>query len=75
MIRTLTKSYFRANINVSISITVFCFAIFVLGTAQKLNFSFTDVVSKCDQICIKLRICSHLLKKSLKENFTFCTVK
>ena len=30
--------------------------------------------SKCDQICWKLRIWSHLLKKSLIENFIFCAV-
>ena len=53
----------------------FCFAIFLLSTAQKLNFSFTDFVSKCDQIFVKLLICSHLLKKSLKENINFCTAK
>ena len=28
-------------------------------------------VNKCDQICRKLRIWSHLLKKSLMENFIF----
>ena len=31
--------------------------------------------SKCDEICSILRICSHLLKKSLMENFIFCVVK
>ena len=30
---------------------------------------------KCDKICRKLRIWSHLLKKSLTENFIFCAVK
>ena len=30
--------------------------------------------SKCDQIRGKLRICSHLLKKSLMEDFIFCAV-
>ena len=30
--------------------------------------------SKCDQIRRKLRIWSHLLKKSLMENFIFCAV-
>ena len=33
-----------------------------------------DFFSKCDQICRKLRIWSHLLKKSLIENFIFCVV-
>ena len=30
-----------------------------------------DFFSKCDQICSFLRIWSHLLKKSLMENFIF----
>ena len=41
-------------------------------TAQKMNFSIKDFFSKCDQIRKKLRIWSHLLKKSLMENFIFC---
>ena len=44
------------------------------GTVQKMNFSFKDFFSKCDQIHSFLRIWSHLLKKALKENFIFCTV-
>ena len=43
-------------------------------TAQEMKFSITDFFSKCDQICRKLRIWSHLLKKSLMENFIFCAV-
>ena len=38
-------------------------------TAQKMKFSIKDFFSKCDQIRRKLRIWSHLLKKSLMENF------
>ena len=34
-----------------------------------------DFFSKCDQFSRKLRIGSHLLKKSLMENFIFCVVK
>ena len=30
-----------------------------------------DFISKCDQICRKLQIRSHLLKKSFMENFIF----
>ena len=37
-------------------------------------FSIKDFFSKCDQILSFLRIWSHLLKKSLKENFIFCAV-
>ena len=36
--------------------------------------SFKSFFSKCDQIYSFLRIWSHLLKKSLMENFTFCAV-
>ena len=43
-------------------------------TAQKMKFSMKDFLSKCDQIRRKLRIWSHLLKKSLIENFIFCAV-
>ena len=40
-------------------------------TAQKMKFSIKDFFSKCDQIRRKLRIWSHLLNKSLMENFIF----
>ena len=43
-------------------------------TAQKMKFSIKDFFSKCDQIRRKLRIWSHLLKKSQMENFIFCAV-
>ena len=39
-----------------------------------MKFSITDFFSKCDQIRRKLRIWSHLLKKSLIENFIFYAV-
>ena len=37
----------------------------------KMKFSIKDFFSKCDHIRRKLRIWSHLLKKSLKKNFIF----
>ena len=40
-------------------------------TAQKMKFSIKDIFGKCDQIPGKLWIWSHLLKKSLMENFIF----
>ena len=43
-------------------------------TAHKMKFSIKDFFSKCDQIHRKLRIWSHLLKKSLMENFVFGAV-
>ena len=41
-------------------------------TAQKMKFSIKDFFSKCDQIRRNLQNWSHLLKKSLMENFIFC---
>ena len=40
----------------------------------KNEVSIKDLFSKCDQIHRKLRIWSHLLEKSLMENFIFCAV-
>ena len=39
-----------------------------------MKYSIKDFFSKRDQIRRKLRIWSHLLKKSLLENFIFCAV-
>ena len=39
-----------------------------------MKFSIKDSFSKCDQIRSFLRIWSHLLKKSLMENFISCAV-
>ena len=40
-----------------------------------MKFSIQDFSSKYDQIRRKLQIWSHLLKKSLMENFIACAVK
>ena len=39
-----------------------------------MNFFIKDLFSKCDQSRSFMRIWSHLLKKSLMENFTFCAL-
>ena len=39
-----------------------------------MKFSMKDFFSKCDEIRSFLRMWSHLLKKSLMENFIFCAV-
>ena len=39
-----------------------------------MKFSIKDFLSKCNQIRSFLRLWSHLLKKSLMENFIFCAV-
>ena len=44
-------------------------------TAQKMKLSIKDFFIKCEQIRRNLRIWSHLLKKSLMENFIFCAVQ
>ena len=36
-----------------------------------MKFSIEDFFNKCDQICQKLRIWSHLLKEPAMENFNF----
>ena len=42
--------------------------------SQKMKFSIKNFFNKCDQIRRKLRIWSHLVKKSLNKQFIFCTV-
>ena len=39
-----------------------------------MKFFIKNFFSKCDQVCSFLQVWSHLLKKSLMENFSFCTV-
>ena len=51
-----------------------CFLNFINFTAQKMKFSIKDIFIKCGQICRKLLIWSHLLNRSLMENFIFCSV-
>ena len=46
-----------------------------IGNTQKMKFSITDFFTKCDQIRTFPRIWSHLLKKSVMENFLFCAVR
>ena len=48
--------------------------IFANKHCTKMKFSIKYFFSKCDQICRKLWVWSHLLKKSLMENFIFCAV-
>ena len=47
----------------------------LMNTAQKMKFSIKDFFSTCDKIRRFLWIWSHLLKKSLMENFIFCVVE
>ena len=50
------------------------FMVQIIYTARKMKVSIKDFSSKCDQIRSFQRIWSHLLKKSLLENFIFCAV-
>ena len=50
---------------------MFCGGIEREHTAQKMKFSAKGFFSTCGQIRRKLRIWSHLLKKSLMENVIF----
>ena len=45
-----------------------------LSLHKKWSFPVKDFFSKCDQIRNFLSIWSHLVKKSLMENFSYCTV-
>ena len=47
----------------------------LIATAQKMKFSIKYFFSKCDQIRWEIKTWSHLLKKSLMENFILCAVK
>ena len=42
---------------------------------KKMKFPILDFFSKCDQICRKLYVWSHLPRKSLMENFISCAVR
>ena len=46
----------------------------IIITAQTMKFSIKGFFRKCDQIRSFLRIWSHLMKKSVMENFIFCAV-
>ena len=45
-----------------------------MNTAQKIKIPIKDLFSKSDQISSFLWTWSHLLKKSLMENFIFCAM-
>ena len=67
-------SNFKRYIFFFLSNSLILFQILKDYTAQKMKFSIQNIFSKCDQIRKKLRIWSHLRKKSLIENLVFCAV-
>ena len=62
------------ELTICVQVDMQMYAKWIYSTAQKMKFSFKDFFSKCDQIRMKLRIQSHLLKKSLMENLIFYSV-
>ena len=68
------KTFFIPN-PIKFTVLYFKFLYFYLSidTTQKMKFSVKDFFSKCDQIRRKLRIWSHLLKKSLMELQFLCS--
>ena len=67
------NSYFSQNFSELFFFDTFGYLL--RTTTQKMKFSIQDFFSKWDQIRSFLWIWSHLLKKFLMENFTFCAVK
>ena len=67
-----TVSKYLCKVNNKDNRTMSIDVILVSFTARKMKFFIKDLFSKCDQICRKLRIWSHLPQKSLTENLIFC---
>ena len=67
------KKVTRAFENFFFGRTKYIFLIFYKKKTNctKIKFSIKNFFNRCDRIRRKLRICSHLLKKSLMENFIF----
>ena len=68
------KAYLRFFLLVNCSLwccDYYYLSCLVICTAQKMKLSVKEFFSKYEQILRKLRIWSHLLKKSLLENFIF----
>ena len=59
------------EINENVALTFSRKVFFAKSLHKHWSFSIKDFFSKCDQIRRKLRIWSHLLKKSVRENFHF----
>ena len=65
---------FIIKINITTYFGVILYEVLVANTAQKNEVFLNDFFSEYDQVSRKLRIWSHLLKKSLLENFIICAV-
>ena len=65
---------FIIQINITTYFRVIWYEVLVANTAHKNEVFLNDFFSEYDQVSRKLRIWSHLLKKSLLENFIICAV-
>ena len=74
LVSSFLKSTTKVLEQFSINAPLAC-SLLTLSTAQKMKFSIMDYFSMCAGNCRKLRIWSHLLKKSLIENLIFCAMK
>ena len=64
------------NVSCTCALEHFCWFLYYLVQLdhyKKMKFFIKDFFSKCNQIHSFLRIWPHLLKKSLMENFLFCS--
>ena len=43
---------------------------FIIHWSKKMKLSVADILRKCEKSLQKIRICSHILQKSMKENFS-----
>ena len=74
MLVGLVAIYLLVTVLILHRLLIFRFSCCRYFHTQKMKFSIKDFFSKCDRIRRKLRIWSHLLKKSLMENLVFCVV-
>ena len=63
------------SVNQSINQWINIFFLLIAYITEQKMFYIKDFFSKCDQIHRKLRILSHLLRKFLMKNFSFCAVR
>ena len=72
--KTLIWKYSETNFRENLLNLLLKEEILKVSLHKKWSYPLKDFFSKCDQIRSFLGIWSHLLKKSLMENFIFCGV-
>ena len=80
-VKSITTNYILNNVATTNGKSAYIFvtlailnrSVFRYFYEDAMKFLIKDFLRKCDQISRKLRICSHLLKKSSLENFIFST--